>query len=274
MKAIQVSSFGAPEVLEYRTVPLPIPKDNEVRIKIAVIGVNFVDIYQRTGDYPQDLPFIPGLEASGVVDLVGSGVTSFRVGDRVSCVQHQGTYAEYVVVPVNRLVPIPSGIHFPEATAVLIQGLTAHYLSHTTYPLRKGHLALIHAAAGGVGNILIQLAKRSGAYVIGTTSTEAKAELAFASGADRVILYSEEDFEQKVKEITSNRGVDVVYDSVGFATFEGSLRCLRDRGHMVLYGQSSGAVPPFDPQVLNQLGSLTLTRPSLEHYINNRTELI
>jgi NADPH2:quinone reductase len=274
MKAVRVHSFGGPEVLRYEEVPLPEPGSGEARVKIEVAGVNFIDIYHRTGQYRGQLPMILGMEAAGVVDVVGAGVTEVRPGDRVAYAMQQGSYAEYAIVPAWKLVPVPDEIDNRLAAAVMLQGMTAHYLTHSTYPLQPGDTALVHAAAGGVGLLLVQLAKRRGARVIGTVSTEEKARLAREMGADEVILYTQSDFEAEVRRITDGRGVDVVYDSVGKATFDKSLNCLRPRGYLVLYGQSSGAVPPLDPQVLNAKGSLFLTRPSLGHYAATRKELL
>lgn len=274
MKAIRVHQPGGPEALIYEDVPLPEPAEGQARIKIEAIGVNFIDIYHRKGQYPLPTPFIPGSEAAGVVDAVGSGVREVKVGDRVAHAMERGSYAEYAVIPVWKLVKIPDSISDQAAAAVMLQGLTAHYLSYSTYPLKPGEWALVHAAAGGVGLLLTQLAKRCGAHVIATVSTEEKAELALQAGADEVILYAQADFEAETKRITNGKGVDVVFDSVGKDTFDKSLKCLRPRGYMVLYGASSGPVPPFDLQRLNSGGSLFVTRPSLGHYIQDRAELL
>ena len=274
MKAVRVHSFGGPEVLSYEEVPLPEPGSGEARVKIEAAGVNFIDIYHRTGQYRGQLPMVLGMEAVGVVDMVGAGVTEVRPGDRVAYAMQQGSYAEYAIVPAWKLVLVPDEIDSRLAAAVMLQGMTAHYLTHSTYPLQPGDTALVHAAAGGVGLLLVQLAKRRGARVIGTVSTEEKARLAREMGADEVIVYTQSDFEAEVRRLTDGRGVDVVYDSVGKATFDKSLNCLRPRGYLVLYGQSSGAVPPLDPQVLNIKGSLFLTRPSLGHYAATREELL
>ena len=274
MRAIRVHEYGSPEVLRYEEVPIPEPGDGEVRVKVEVIGVNFIDVYHRAGQYPVERPFTPGVEAAGIVDAVGLGVTEFKEGDRVAYAMQLGSYAEYAVVPAQKLISIPEGIDMQTAAAVMLQGMTAHYLVYSTYSLQPGETALVHAAAGGVGQLLVQLAKRRGARVIGTVSTEEKARLAKEAGADEVILYTQTDFEQEVKRLTDGRGVDVVYESVGRATFERSLNCLRPRGYLVLYGQASGAVPPFDPQILNAKGSLFLTRPSLAHYVADRKELL
>lgn len=274
MKAVRVHSFGGPEVLSYEEVPLPEPGPGEARVKVEAAGVNFIDIYHRTGQYRGQLPLTLGMEAAGVVDAIGAGVTEVQPGDRVAYAMQQGSYAEYAIVPAWKLVPVPDAIDLRSAAAVMLQGMTAHYLTHSTYPLQPGDTVLVHAAAGGVGLLLVQLAKRRGARVIGTVSTEEKARLAREMGADEVILYTQADFETEVRRLTDGRGVDVVYDSVGRATFDKSLNCLRPRGYLVLYGQSSGAVPPFDPQVLNAKGSLFLTRPSLGHYAATREELL
>lgn len=274
MRAIRVHDYGGPEVLRLEDLPVPEPGPGEARVKIAAAGVNFIDIYHRSGQYKGTLPMIPGMEASGIVDAVGPDVSDVQVGDRVVYAMRQGAYAEYVIVPATMLAPVPAGIDLHQAAAVMLQGMTAHYLTYSTYPLRQGDIALIHAAAGGVGLLLVQIAKRCGARVIGTVSTEEKATLAREAGADDIILYTREDFSAAVRRLTDGAGVHVVYDSVGKTTFEGSLDCLRPRGYMVLFGQSSGAVPPFDPQVLNAKGSLFLTRPSLGHYLLTRDELL
>lgn len=274
MRAIRVHDYGGPEVLRLEDLPVPEPGPGEARVKIAAAGVNFIDIYHRSGQYKGTLPMIPGMEASGIVDAVGPDVSDVQVGDRVVYAMRQGAYAEYVIVQATMLAPVPAGIDLHQAAAVMLQGMTAHYLTYSTYPLRQGDIALIHAAAGGVGLLLVQIAKRCGARVIGTVSTEEKATLAREAGADDIILYTREDFSAAVRRLTDGAGVHVVYDSVGKTTFEGSLDCLRPRGYMVLFGQSSGAVPPFDPQVLNAKGSLFLTRPSLGHYLLTRDELL
>ena len=274
MRAIRVHDYGGPEVLRLEDLPVPEPGPGEARVKIAAAGVNFIDIYHRSGQYKGVLPMTPGMEAAGVVDAVGPDVSDVQVGDRVVYAMRQGAYAEYAIVPATMLAPVPEGIDLHQAAAVMLQGMTAHYLTHSTYPLRPGDVALIHAAAGGVGLLLVQIAKRCGARVIGTVSTEEKAKLARDAGTDDIILYTQEDFSAAVRRLTDGVGVHVVYDSVGKTTFEGSLNCLRPRGYMVLFGQSSGAVPPFDPQVLNAKGSLFLTRPSLGHYLLTRDELL
>jgi NADPH2:quinone reductase len=274
MKAVRVEQFGGPEALKVLDIPLPEPGDGEVRVKIEAIGVNFLDIYQRIGRYQGSLPFTLGQEAAGVVDAVGPGVTEVQAGDRVAYASVQGSYAEYAIVPAWRLVPIPAGLDAQRAAAAMVQGITAHYLALSTYPLKAGETALVHAAGGGTGQMLVQVAKRCGARVIGTVSTDEKARLAREAGADHVILYTQSDFESEVKRLTNNAGVDVVYDSVGKDTFDKSLNCLRRRGYMVLYGASSGPVPPLDPQVLNAKGSLYLTRPYIGHYTADRAELL
>ena len=274
MKAVRVHKYGGPEVLTMDDIPVPEPKAGEARVKIEAIGVNFIDIYQRTGLYPIQTPFTLGSEGTGIVDAVGSGVTEVRKGDRVAYSMVIGAYAEFAVVPAWRLVPVPVNVDAKSAACLMLQGMTAHYLAHSTYALKKGETALVHAAAGGVGLLLIQIAKQLGANVIGTVSTEAKAQLAKEAGADHVILYTQSDFLAEVKKLTDNRGVHVVYDSVGQTTFDKSLECLKPRGYLVLFGQSSGPVLPFDPGKLGAKGSLFLTRPSLAHYTLNRDELL
>jgi len=274
MKAVRVHKYGGPEVLTLEEIPVPEPKAGEARVKVEAIGVNFIDIYQRTGLYPMKTPFTLGTEAAGIVDAVGPDATEVKKGDRVGYVMIPGSYAEYAIVPATRLVPIPPNVESRLAAALMLQGMTAQYLTHSTYALKKGDTALVHAAAGGVGLLLIQIAKQLGATVIGTVSTEAKATLAKEAGADHVILYTQTDFLAEVKKLTDGRGLDVVYDSVGQTTFDKSLECLRPRGYMVLFGQSSGPVPPFDPARLAARGSLFLTRPSLAHYTLDRAELL
>jgi NADPH2:quinone reductase len=274
MKAVRVEQFGGPEALKVVDLPLSEPGEGEARVKLEVIGVNFVDIYQRIGRYQGTLPFILGQEGAGIVDEVGPNVTEVKPGDRVAYAMVQGSYAEYAVVPGWRLVPIPAGVDATQAVAGMVQGMTAHYLAFSTYPLKAGETALVHAAGGGTGQLLVQVAKLRGARVIGTASTEEKAQLAREAGADEVILYTQGDFEAETKRLTDGKGVNVVYDSVGKDTFDKSLDCLRRRGYMVLYGASSGAVPPLDPQVLNAKGSLYLTRPYLGHYTADRAELM
>ncbi len=273
MKAVRIHQFGGPEAFVYEDVDLPEPGPHQVRIKIEAAGLNYIDVYQRTGQYPIGLPQTLGMEAAGIVDATGDGV-ELNVGDRVAYAMGMGAYAEYALMPANNVVPVPEGVTSEQAAALMLQGMTAHYLSHTTYPLKKGNVALIHAAAGGVGLLLIQMAKRLGATVIGTVSTQEKADLAKQAGADEIILYTEADFQMESRKLTKGEGVHVVYDSVGKTTFEKSLNSLRPRGYMVLYGQASGAVGELDPQVLNAKGSLFLTRPSLPHYILDREELL
>jgi NADPH2:quinone reductase len=274
MKAIRIHNTGGPEVLIYEEVPTPQPGPGEARVKLAASGVNFIDTYQRKGLYPLKLPIIPGQEGGGVVDAVGEGVTEVKPGDKVVYTSVMGAYAEYAIVPVARLIPAPEGVSLEEAAAAMLQGLTAHYLATSTYPLKPGEIALVHAAGGGVGQLLTQIAKKRGARVIGTVSTEEKADLARASGADEIIYYTKEDFAAAVKRLTDGKGAHVVYDSVGRDTFDKSLDSLRPRGYLVLYGQSSGPVAPVDPQILNNKGSLFLTRPTLVHYIATREELL
>jgi NADPH:quinone reductase len=273
MKAIQVKQVGGPEVMELKEVLVPEPKANEAAVKIVASGVNFIDVYYREGRYKAATPFIPGQEAAGDVVAVGSGVGSVKVGDRVAYTMVLGSYAEYATVAADRLVKIPDGVSYQQAAGTMLQGMTAHYLSHSTYPLKQGETALVHAAAGGVGLLLTQMAHNIGARVIATVSTEEKAKLVREAGADEVILYTQVDFEWETKRLTGDRGVDVVYDSVGKTTFEKGLNILRPRGYMVLYGGSSGPVPPFDPIQLSQKGSLFVTRPSLGNYVATRQEL-
>jgi NADPH2:quinone reductase len=273
MKAIQVQKTGGPEVLTLVDLPVPKAKSNEAVVKIAASGVNFIDVYFREGRYPAALPFTDGQEAAGTVTEAGSEVKSVKVGDRVAYSNVMGTYAEYAAVPADRLVRVPDKITDQQAAAAMLQGMTAHYLINTTYPLKKGETALIHAAAGGVGLLLVQMAKNIGAHVIGTVGTEEKAKLAREAGADEVIVYATQDFEAETKRLTGGKGVHVVYDGVGKSTFEKGLNVLRPRGYMVLFGGASGPVPPFDPIVLSQKGSLFVTRPSLIHYVALREEL-
>ena len=274
MKAVRIHQQGGPENLIYEELPMPEPGEGQARIKVEAIGVNYVDIYQRSGLYPLPTPFVTGSEAAGIVDAIGSGIREVKVGDRVAYAMERGSYTEHVVVPAWKLVQIPDAVSAQAAAAVMLQGLTAHYLSYSTYPIQSSEWALVHAAAGGVGLLLTQLVKQRGAHVIGTVSTDEKAELARQAGADEVILYMQADFEAETKRITDGKGVHVVYDSVGKDTFDKSLKCLRPRGYMVLYGQSSGKVAPFDPLELDHHGSLFLTRPSLRHHTSNRAELL
>jgi NADPH2:quinone reductase len=274
MKAIRVYEPGGIEALCYEEVALPEPQAGEVRVKVSAVGLNFIDVYQRSSQYKMPLPFTPGVEAGGIVDKLGPGVAGVSVGDRVAYCMQPGAYGDYAIAPAWKLVPVPPGVSIEVATALMVQGMTAHYLACSTYPLQPGDTALIHAAAGGTGRLLVQLAKRRGARVIATAGTPAKVELARSAGADAVIPYTEVDFEPEVKRLTDGRGVDVVYDSVGRTTFAQGLNCLRPRGMMVLWGQASGAVDPIDPQLLNQKGSLYLTRPSLGAYMADRVELL
>lgn len=274
MKTVRVHQYGGLEALRFEEIPIPEPGEGEARVKLEAIGVNFIDIYHRLGRYQGSLPLTLGQEAAGTVDAVGANVTEVKPGDRVVYASVQGAYADYAIVPAWRLIPIPEGVDSRQAVAAMIQGMTAHYLTFSTYPLKEGETALVHAAGGGTGQLLVQVAKMRGARVFGTVSNEEKAALAREAGADEVILYTQTDFETEVKRLTANAGVDVVYDSVGKDTFDKSLNCLRRRGYMVLYGASSGAVPPLDPQVLNAKGSLFLTRPFLGHYTADRAELL
>lgn len=274
MKAIRIHEFGGPEVLRIEDVPVPQAGPGQALIKISAIGVNYLDIYHRTGVYPLPLPLTPGTEAAGVIAALGEGVTDLAEGQRVAYAGPIGAYAEYAVVPAARLVPLPKGTSDEQAAAVLLQGMTAHYLVDGIFPVKSGDRVLIHAAAGGVGQLLVQMAKRRGAQVFGTVSTKEKAAQVRELGADEVILYTSQDFEVEVKQLTDGRGVDVVYDSVGRDTFEQSLNSLRPRGMMVLFGQSSGVVPPIDPNILQHKGSLFLTRPTLGHYTATREELL
>jgi NADPH:quinone reductase len=273
MRVIQVKQVGGPEVMELVDLPLPEPKANEAVVKLAASGVNFIDIYNREGRYQVPLPFTPGQEGAGQVVSVGKDVKLFKTGDRVAWTSMLGAYAEYAAVPADRLVSIPPGVSDQQAAATMLQGMTAHFLVYDTHPLKRGETALVHAAAGGVGLLLVQMAHHIGARVIATVSTADKAKLAREAGADDIIRYSETDFEAETKRLMGGKGVDVVYDSVGKTTFEKGLNLLRPRGMMVLFGGSSGAVAALDPIVLTQKGSLFLTRPSLGHYIATREEL-
>lgn len=274
MKAIQIKQTGGPEVLQLVDLPIPEPKAHEAVVKLAASGVNFIDVYHREGRYKAALPFVPGQEGAGTVTAIGADVKSVKKGDRVAWTGLLGGYAEYAAVPVDRLVAVPSGVSDQQAAAAMLQGMTAHYLCHDTYPLQRGETALVHAAAGGVGLLLVQMAHQKGARILATVSTEEKARLAREAGADEIIFYTKSDFEAETRRLTDGRCVDVVYDSVGKTTFEKGLNVLRPRGMMVLYGGSSGAVPPFDPIILTQKGSLFLTRPSLGNYITSREELV
>ena len=274
MKAVRIHAPGGPEVLKSEDVPEPQPKAGEAVVKVDAAGLNYIDVYYRSGQYKAELPMTLGLEAGGTVTAVGPNVTEVRVGDKVAYTGVAGAYAQYAAVPAQRLVVLPAGVSTRQGAAAMLQGMTAHYLACSTCPLKRGDTCLVHAAAGGVGLLLCQIAKMRGARVIGTVSTEAKAKLAREAGADEVILYTTQDFEAEVKRLTSGRGVQVVYDSVGKTTFEKGLSCLAPRGLMALYGQSSGPIGTFDPQVLNQKGSLFLTRPSLVHHVATREELL
>ncbi len=273
MRAIRIHETGGPEVLKEEDVAVPEPGAGQVRVRVAAAGLNFIDTYQRKGAYRMPLPVVLGMEGAGVVDAVGADVDGMAEGDPVAWPAQQGSYAEQVVVPVAGLVRVPDGIELERAAAVILQGCTAHYLSHSTVPVDKGMTVLVTAAAGGAGRLLVQVAKRLGARVIGTVSTDEKEALARAAGADEIIRYRDVDLVEAVRGLTGGAGVDVVYDSVGKDTFAKSLDCLRPRGHLVLYGQASGPVDPIDPQVLNAKGSLYLTRPTLGHYIATRAEL-
>jgi NADPH2:quinone reductase len=275
MKAIRVHTPGGPEALQLEDLPTPQPGAGEILIQVEAVGVNFIDVYQRKGLYKVATPFTPGQEAAGTIAALGPDVIGFRVGDRVAC-YHAGlaAYAAFALAPVDRVIQLPDGVSAPQGAAVMLQGMTAHYLAISTYPLNPGDTCLVHAAAGGVGLLLCQIAKRRGARVVGTVSTDAKARLAREAGADDVIRYTEQDFEVELKRITGGAGVQVIYDSVGQTTFDRGLRSLARRGMMVLFGQSSGPVGPLDPQLLNQRGSLYLTRPTLAHYVATRNELV
>jgi NADPH:quinone reductase len=275
MKAVRVHNYGGPEVLKFEDAPEPKATKGEAIVKVAAAGLNFVDIYFRSGLYkaPQ-LPFIPGQEAAGTVTEIGEGVTEVKPGDRVAYAMTQGAYAEFAAVPAWKLVKLPDNVDFKLGAAIMLQGMTAHYLTHSTFPLKQGHTAVVHAGAGGVGLLLIQIAKKLGATVYTTVGNDSKGELAKAAGADEIIVYSRQDFESETKRLTGGRGVDVVYDSVGASTFDKSLNCLRPRGYLVYYGHSSAPVPSFDPAVLVAKGSLFLTRPSLTHYAATRDEVL
>jgi len=274
MKIIQVAKYGGPEELKLVDAPVPKPGPGEALVKIAATGVNFIDVYFRIGLYKADPPFTPGNEASGTVEAAGPDVTEVAPGDRVAYAMHRGSYAEYTIVPARQLVKLPEAVDFNTAAAAMLQGMTAHYLTHSTWPLKSGDKCLIHAAAGGTGRLLVQMAKMRGATVYGTAGTEEKAALAKEAGADETIVYTKQDFVAEVKRFTGGQGVDVVYDSVGQSTFIKGLDIIRPRGLMALFGQSSGAVEPFNPSILNQKGSLFLTRPSLATHCLTREELL
>jgi len=273
MKAIQIRETGGPEVLQLVDLPIPVPGPGQVLIRIEAIGMNFIEIYFRKGQYKATLPVVLGCEAAGTVEECGSGVTGFKAGDAVASTAVLGSYAEYALVPAAQLVKVPDGLTPEQAAAALLQGMTAHYLAHSTWSLKAGETCLVHAGAGGVGLLLTQMAARIGARVITTVSTKEKAELSREAGASDVILYTQQDFVTEVKRLTQGKGVDVVYDSVGKTSFEGSLNCLRSRGLLALFGGSSGAVPPFDLIQLSSKGSLYVTRPTLWHYVATREEL-
>jgi NADPH:quinone reductase len=273
MKAIQIHETGGPEVLQLAEVPIPEPGAGQVLIRVEAVGVNFIEIYFRKGVYKAPLPLTPGSEAAGTVEKLGPGVTGFEVGDRVASVSVAGSYAQHALVPAAQLVKVPGRLSPQAAAAAMLQGMTAHYLAYSTFELKAGHTALVHAGAGGVGLLLTQIASRLGAKVITTVSTPEKAALSRAAGAAEVILYTEQDFEAEVKRVTGGKGVDVVYDSVGRTTFDKSLNCLRPRGLLALFGGSSGPVPPFDLIQLSGKGSLYITRPTLWHYVATRAEL-
>ena len=273
MKAVRIHQFGGPEVLQYEEVPTPAPGPGQVLVKLAAAGLNYSDVHQRTGHFPNKLPYTMGREGSGTVAAVGPQVASFKAGEPVAYTGVPGAYAEYALVPAERLVQMPANLDVKVGAAAMLQGMTAHYLAYTTYPLKPGDSCLIHAAAGGVGLLLVQMAKQCGARVFGTVSTEEKAALAREAGADEAILYTKQDFETEVKRLTNSQGVNVVYDSVGKTTFEKSLNCLKPLGHLVLYGRSSGPVAPFNPAILSDKGSLSLACPSLPHYIADRVSL-
>jgi NADPH2:quinone reductase len=274
MKAIRVNAPGGPEVLHYEDVADPTPKAGEATVKVDAAGINYIDVYQRSGQYKLNLPLTLGLEAGGTVTAVGPNVTEVKVGDKVAYTGVAGAYAQYAAVPAARLVTLPAGLSTRQGAAAMLQGLTAHYLACSTYPLKSGDTCLVHAAAGGVGLLLCQIAKMRGARVIGTVSTEEKSKLARDAGASDVILYTKQDFEAEVKRLTDGKGLQVVYDSVGQTTFDKGFNCLAPRGMMALYGQSSGHIGPFDLGVLNAKGSLFVTRPSLNHHIITRAELL
>jgi NADPH2:quinone reductase len=274
MRAVRIHAPGGAEAMRVETVPVPRPGPGEALVRLEAAGVNFIDVYKRTGLYKVPLPATLGEEGAGTVAAVGEGVAEVRPGDRVAWAGHIGAYAEYAVVPAAKLVPLPDGVDAARGAAVMLQGLTAHYLAFSTHPLREGDRCLVHAAAGGVGLLLVQIARRRGAFVIGTAGSDEKAELARAAGADEVIVYTRDDFVAETKRITGGQGLRVVYDSVGRTTFLPGLDLLAPRGMMVLFGQSSGPVEPVDPQLLNQKGSLFLTRPTLGHYVATRHELL
>jgi len=274
MKAVRITEHGGPEVMKLEELPTPAPQAGQVLVRIEAAGVNYIDTYQRSGQYKIPLPYTMGLEGAGVVEVVGDRVTGMATGTRVAWTNIPGSYATHALVPADKAVPLPASITSQQGAAAMLQGMTAHYLAHSTFPLRRGDACLVHAGAGGVGLLLTQMAKRAGARVFTTVSTDEKAKLSKDAGADEVIRYTQEDFKDVVRRLTDGKGVRVVYDSVGRDTFEKSLDCLASRGLLVLFGQSSGAVPPFDAQVLSAKGSLFLTRPTLGHYTATREELL
>jgi NADPH2:quinone reductase len=275
MQAVRVHEYGGPEVLRLEELPTPEPGPGQIRVRIAAVGVNFIEIYQRSGQYQVPLPFPLGSEGAGTVEALGEGVSSLRVGQPVAWAGVQGSYATHVIAPQDRVVPVPDGLDLEQAAAVMLQGMTAHYLTHSTYRLGPEHSCLIHAAAGGVGQLFCQMARMRGArLIIGTAGTPEKAQMAKTAGAHAAIVYTQQDFAEEVKRITNGSGLDVVYDSVGKDTFDKSLTCLKPRGTLVLFGASSGAVPPFDVNVLQNRGSLYLTRPTLRDYTASRDELV
>ncbi len=274
MKAIQVHTFGDAGQMSYEEVPLPAPKGGQVRVKVQAAGLNFVEIYLRKGLYKTELPYRPGAEFAGTIDAIGEGVSGFTIGERVATARGAGGYGEFALAPADQLVSVPAEVTLEQAAALMLQGMTAHYLARSTYILKAGDTALVHAAAGGVGQLLIQIAKKFEARVLGTTSTPEKAAVARRAGADEVILYTQADFETEVQRLTKGHGVEVIYDGVGKTTFAKGLNCLAPRGMMVLYGQASGPADSLDPQILNHKGSLYLTRPSLTHYLRTRAEVL
>jgi NADPH2:quinone reductase len=274
MKAIRITEAGGPEVMRLEDLPTPDPQTGQLLVRVEAAGVNYIDTYQRSGQYKVPLPFTMGLEGAGVVEATAPGVSGIGKGSRVAWTNVPGAYATHALVPAENAVPLPGGITSQQGAAAMLQGMTAHYLAHATFPLRRGDACLVHAGAGGVGLLLTQMAKRAGARVFTTVSTDEKAKLSKETGADEVIRYTRDDFQEAVRRLTGGAGVRVVYDSVGRDTFEKSLACLAPRGMLVLFGQSSGAVPPFDAQVLSAKGSLFLTRPTLGHYIATREELL
>lgn len=274
MRGIRIENYGGAEALKLEEIKLQAPGPGQALVKIKAAGVNFIDVYERKGLYKNPLPYAPGREGAGVVEQVGSGAGALKPGDRVAWAGIAGSYATHLLAPADRLVPLPEALSFEQGAACMLQGMTAHYLAYSAYPLKPGDSCLVHAAAGGVGALLCQMAKRIGAVVYGTVSTEEKAKIAKEAGADETIFYTRVNFDEEVKRLTGGKGVNVVYDSVGIDTFEKSLNSLAHRGYLVLFGQSSGPVPPFDPQILNAKGSLFFTRPTLVNYIETRKELL